>query len=80
MIPELSEQLVPLRHDVGAWRPTRSIGDIRVAQLTPVHIAAYIEQLGKEPRQRSINPLAKSSIKQQLAAIRMLFDYLVIGR
>ena len=36
-------------------------------QLTPVPVAAYIEQLGKEPKQRSISPLAKPSIKQQLA-------------
>jgi integrase/recombinase XerD len=52
----------------------------RLAELTPVHVAAYVEQLGKEPKQRSVNPLAKPSIKQQLAAIRMLFDYLVIGQ
>jgi integrase/recombinase XerD len=52
----------------------------RLEQLTPVHVAAYIEQLGQEPKQRSTNPLAKPSIKQQLAAIRMLFDYLVIGQ
>jgi integrase/recombinase XerD len=59
------------------WCHRRSF---RLAQLTPVHVAAYVEQLGKEPKQRSINPLAKPSIKQQLAAIRMLFDYLVIGQ
>jgi site-specific recombinase XerD len=37
-----------------------------------VHVAAYIEQL-----QGSIS---KPSVKQHLAAIRMLFDYLVVGQ
>jgi len=46
--------------------------------LTPVHIAAYIERLGKPPEPET--PLAKPSIKQHLAALRMLFDYLVIGQ
>jgi site-specific recombinase XerD len=41
-------------------------------QLTPVHVAAYVEQLGRE--------ISKPSVKQHLAAIRMLGDYLVIGQ
>jgi site-specific recombinase XerD len=41
-------------------------------QLVPVHIAAYIEELG--------GYLAKPSVKQHLAALRMLFDYLVTGQ
>jgi integrase/recombinase XerD len=51
---------------------------LELHELTPVHIAGYVEQLGKpaEPER----PLAKPSIKQHLAAIRMLFDYLVIGQ
>jgi site-specific recombinase XerD len=40
--------------------------------LTPVHVAGYIEELG--------STLAKPTVKQHLAAIRMLFDYLVIGQ
>ena len=40
--------------------------------LEPIVIAAYIEQLGQR--------LAKPSVKQHLAAIRMLFDWLVIGQ
>jgi integrase/recombinase XerD len=43
----------------------------RLKQLTPVHVAAYIEQLGRGK--------AAPSVKQHLAAIRMLFDYLVRG-
>lgn len=40
--------------------------------LEPIVIAAYIEELGQR--------LAKPSVKQHLAAIRMLFDYLVVGQ
>ena len=35
-------------------------------------MAAYIEQLGQR--------LTKPSVKQQLAAIRMLFDWMVVGQ
>ncbi len=41
-------------------------------QLKPMHLAAYVELLGRD--------LAVSSVKQHLAAIRMLFDGLVIGQ
>ena len=40
--------------------------------LEPVVIAAYVEELGLR--------LSRPSVKQHLAAIRMLFDYLVIGQ
>src|SRR5256885_15533457 len=40
--------------------------------VEPIHVAAYIEQLG--------TVLAKPSVKQHLAAIRMLFDWLVTGQ
>lgn len=43
-----------------------------LVDIEPVHVAAYIEQLG--------NVLAKPSVKQHLAAIRMLFDWLVVGQ
>lgn len=42
---------------------------LRLQDLKPTHIAGYIER----------HPAAKPTIKQHLAAIRMLFDYLVIG-
>src|ERR1035437_5152226 len=44
---------------------------LRLEQIQPVHVAGYIEQLGAV--------LAKPSVKQHLAAIRMLFDWLVAG-
>jgi integrase/recombinase XerD len=43
-----------------------------LAQVKPVHVAAYIEELLQE--------LAKPTVKQHLAALRMLFDWLVLGQ
>jgi site-specific recombinase XerD len=43
-----------------------------IVDIEPLHVAAYIEQL--------TDRLAKPSTKQHLAAIRMLFDWLVIGQ
>jgi site-specific recombinase XerC len=45
------------------------IGEI--ADIEPLHVAAYIEALGKE--------FEKPTVKQHLAAIRMCFDWLVTG-
>ena len=45
---------------------------LRLEDIQPIHVAAYIEQLGAV--------LAKPSVKQHLAAIRMLFDWLVTGQ
>jgi site-specific recombinase XerD len=42
-----------------------------LSDIEPLHVATYIEQL--EIR------LSKPSVKQHLAAIRILFDWLVIG-
>lgn len=44
---------------------------LELAQLRPLHVGAYLEQL---QRVYSI-----ASVKQHLAALRMLFDYLVLG-
>lgn len=49
-----------------AWCEERGL---RLAQVTPVAVAAYIEQHGG----------SRPTVKQHLAAIRMLFDYLVTG-
>ena len=40
-----------------------------IADVTPLHVAAYIEQLGRER--------SAPTVKQRLAAIRHLFDWLV---
>jgi integrase/recombinase XerD len=49
------------------WCHERGLG---LHQIKPIVVAAYIEQHGG----------AKPSVKQSLAAIRMLFDWLVIGQ
>jgi len=59
-------------HAVGrifAWCERHRVGQL--ADIEPLHIAAYIEQL-----QASFE---KPTVKQHLAAIRMLFDWLVTG-
>jgi site-specific recombinase XerD len=43
-----------------------------LARVKPVHVAAYVESLREG--------FAKPTIKQHLAAIRMLFDWLVVGQ
>lgn len=45
---------------------------LTVHQVQPVHVAAYIEQLGQR--------VSAPTVKQHLAAIRRLFDFLVIGQ
>src|SRR3954470_15980639 len=42
---------------------------LSLPRIRPPHVAAYIEELGRSQ--------SKPSVKQNLAAIRMLFDYLV---
>jgi site-specific recombinase XerD len=44
-------------------------GLVSLTEVRPIHVAAYLEGL----------PLAKPSVKQHLAALRMLFDWLVLG-
>ena len=49
---------------------TIGLGDID--DIEPLHVAAYIEALQAD--------FEKPSIKQHLAAVRMLFDWLVTGQ
>ena len=53
-----------------AWCDQHKIGEI--ADIEPVHVAAYVEALAKD--------FEKRTVKQRLAAIRMLFDWLVTGQ
>ncbi len=48
-----------------------AVHQLTLAALTPIHVAAYVEHLGRER--------SKPTVKQHLAALRMLFDYLVTG-
>jgi site-specific recombinase XerD len=60
-------------HAVGrffAWCEHHRLGQL--ADIEPLHVAAYIEVLGKD--------FEKPTVKQHLAAIRMLFDWLVTGQ
>src|ERR1700674_2254131 len=47
-------------------------GIARLPDVQPVHVAAYIEHLARE--------MSPPSVKQHLACIRMLFDWLVTGQ
>lgn len=52
-----------------AWCEHHRIGTL--ADIEPLHVAAYIEVLAKD--------FEKPTVKQHLAALRMLFDWLVTG-
>ena len=49
---------------------------VALKDVEPIHVAGYIELL----QQRADKPLAAPSVKQHLAAIRTLFDWLVVGQ
>jgi site-specific recombinase XerD len=52
------------------WCDQHHVGEI--AAIEPLHVAAYIENLQ--------HAMAKPTVKQPLAAIRVLFDWLVTGQ
>ncbi len=51
------------------WCEVRQIG---LSEISPFLVAAYVEELGTQ--------VDRPSVKQKLAAIKMLFDWLVIGQ
>lgn len=53
-----------------AWLDLNGVGEL--ADIEPTHVAAHIEWLGTSA--------AKPTVKQHLAAVRMLFDWLVVGQ
>ena len=53
-----------------AWLEQHDIGEL--ADIEPMHVSLYIETLQATA--------AKPTVKQHLAAIRMLFDWLVVGQ
>ncbi|MBM4125639.1 MAG: integrase, partial [Nitrospira sp.] len=53
-----------------AWCDQHQLGEL--ADIEPLHIAAYVEAMTQD--------FEKPSVKQHLAAIRMLFDWLVTGQ
>lgn len=56
--------------DFFRWCDRRRIHTLE--QISPTVVAAYVEDLGRER--------SKPTVKQHLAAVRMLFDWLVVGQ
>ena len=54
----------------GRWCEQHGLGDLR--RLLPIHVAAYVEEMQRER--------SRPSVKQHLAAIRMLMDWMVVGQ
>lgn len=52
------------------WCQLRKLAAL--GSIKPVHVAAFVEELG--------NTYSAPSVKQHLAAVRMLFDFLVVGQ
>jgi site-specific recombinase XerD len=52
------------------WLDARGVSDVR--EIRTLHVSGYIEALGKVRR--------APTVKQHLAAIRMLFDFLIVGQ
>lgn len=59
-------------HAVSRFDRWCQMSGLALRDLTPFHVASYVEQIGTE--------MAKPSVKVHLAAVRMLCDYLVIGQ
>jgi site-specific recombinase XerD len=53
-----------------AWCEGKGLDEL--VAIEPMHVAAYIRALGKD--------FKKPTVKQHLAAIRMLFDWLIVGQ
>jgi integrase/recombinase XerD len=53
-----------------SWCDAHGLADLR--RLLPVHVAAYIEEM--------MRTQSRPSVKQHLAGIRMLLDWLVVGQ
>jgi site-specific recombinase XerD len=57
-------------HDFLGWCAQQGV--VALDEVQPLHVAAWIERLSQER--------SASNVKQQLAAIRHLFDWLVAGQ
>lgn len=68
--PNTRKAYVRAAAEFAAWCAAHKI--VALDQVRPVHIAAYVEGLQHQ--------IAAPSVKQRLAAIRMLFDWLVVGQ
>lgn len=68
--PNTRKAYAKAARDFATWCEARGLDHLRTVQ--PIHVAAYIEELTQR--------IAAPSVKVQLAAIRMLFDWLVLGQ
>jgi site-specific recombinase XerD len=53
---------------------------LQLATVEPFHVAAFIKDLQDKPFPLKQKPFSPPAVKQHLAALRMLFDWLVIGQ
>ena len=53
-----------------SWCEAHGLAEL--AAIAPIHVAAYVEEMQQS--------LSRPSIKQHLAALKMLFDWLVVGQ
>jgi site-specific recombinase XerD len=53
-----------------AWCLSHRLADL--AGVQPIHVAAWLQELGRDH--------SRPTVKQHLAAIRMLFDWLIVGQ
>jgi site-specific recombinase XerD len=61
---------VQATRDFATWCEAQGVRTL--ADVQPLHVATYVEQLGRE--------VSAPTVKQRLAAIRHLFDWLVTGQ
>jgi site-specific recombinase XerD len=64
-----------------AWLEQHGIGGL--VDIEPFHVAAYIKSLKVSDagaRAVKARPASRPTVKQHLAAIRMLFDWLIVGQ
>ncbi|RAZ84213.1 hypothetical protein DDV93_12360 [Cereibacter johrii] len=64
-------RLAYLQAGTGFCAATEAHGITRLIEVRPLHVAAYVEALGRSH--------AIATVKQHLAALRRLFDWLVAG-
>ena len=68
--PNTREAYLRAAFDFFGWLEGRGVVKLQV--IEPLHVAAYVQDLR--------NRYAPPTVKQRLAALRMLFDWLVIGQ
>lgn len=59
-------------HAIGKFFSWCEVRQLRLAEIEPVHVSVYVEEL--------LGIVSAPTVKQHLAAIRMLCDWLVVGQ